>query len=296
MNEIPKSSNSRSTGVLARLGGRLWDRLLVRALVMQAVAGVGVFAAAYTLVVGTGVAVPPFAVVAGQGLVAAVLGLKWGLDRWWIPIQLALPPALFASLALPIPSWIYGAVFFILLLVFWNATGDRVPLYLTNRRTWAVLAEQIPAARPKTSFIDIGCGASAGCWPTWHGGGRRPAGAVSSRLPSLTPSHGSASIYSAPVRSICATGICGVKTWRPSMSFIVSCRRRRCRPCSKRRAGKCGREACSSAIHSSFRVIRPTRSSRWTTVAEPASTSGTWANPSMTPSMALPGRRRPLET
>lgn len=131
--------------------------MLVRALIMQAAAGIGVFGAAYILVAGTGEAIPLYAVVAGQGLLAAFLGLKWGLDRWWIPIQLALPPALFASLALPVPSWIYGAVFFALLLVFWNATGDRVPLYLTNRRTWSMLADTIPA-RPETSFVDIGCG------------------------------------------------------------------------------------------------------------------------------------------
>ncbi len=157
MNEVPKSSKSRSTIGPVPLSRRLWGRLLVRALIMQAAAGIGVFGGAYILVAGTGAEIPLYAIVAGQGLLAALLGLKWGLDRWWLPIQLALPLALLASLALPVPTWIYGAVFFALLLVFWNATGDRVPLYLTNRRTWSVLADIIPD-RPEASFIDIGCG------------------------------------------------------------------------------------------------------------------------------------------
>jgi SAM-dependent methyltransferase len=157
MNEVPKPSKSRLTIVPSSLSRRLWDRLLVRALIMQAAAGIGAFGGAYILIAATGTAIPLYAIVAGQGLLAALLGLKWGLDRWWIPVQLALPPALLASMALPVPSWIYGVVFLALLLVFWNATGGRVPLYLTNRRTWSVLADTIPD-RPETSFIDIGCG------------------------------------------------------------------------------------------------------------------------------------------
>lgn len=95
-------------------------------------------------------------ILAGQGIVAAVLGLKWGLPRWWVPLQLVLPGAAGAALMLELPSWIFLAAFAVLVLVFWNASGERVPLYLTNRKSWAALAQLISTDEAK--FVDIGCG------------------------------------------------------------------------------------------------------------------------------------------
>lgn len=91
-----------------------------------------------------------------QGALAAGLGLKWGLARWWLPVQLILPLAGGAALMMDLPSWVFGAGFVLLALIFWNASGERVPLYLSNRRTWAALAEMI-GDKP-VQFIDIGCG------------------------------------------------------------------------------------------------------------------------------------------
>jgi hypothetical protein len=95
-------------------------------------------------------------ILAGQGVVAAVLALKWGLPRWWVPLQMVLPAAAGAALMLELPSWVFLATFAILALVFWNASGERVPLYLSNRRTWSALAQLLPANA--STFIDIGCG------------------------------------------------------------------------------------------------------------------------------------------
>ncbi len=95
-------------------------------------------------------------ILAGQGIIAAVLGLKWGLPRWWVPLQLVLPGAAGAALMLGLPSWVFLAIFAVLALVFWNASDQRVPLYLSNRKTWAALAQLMPA--DDSRFIDIGCG------------------------------------------------------------------------------------------------------------------------------------------
>jgi hypothetical protein len=95
-------------------------------------------------------------ILAGQGVFAAIIGLKWGLARWWLPLQLILPAAGGAALMLDLPSWVFLAAFVALVLVFWNASSERVPLYLSNRDTWEALAGQLPQG--ETNFIDIGCG------------------------------------------------------------------------------------------------------------------------------------------
>jgi len=43
------------------------------------------------------------------------------------------------------------------LLVFWNAGSDRVPLYLSNARTWQALIDLVPKDKPYR-LIDLGCG------------------------------------------------------------------------------------------------------------------------------------------
>ncbi len=92
----------------------------------------------------------------GAGIIAAVIGFSLGLAKWWIPILIVFPYALAASLQFNIPPWIYLICFLALLVVFWNAAGDRVPLYLTNQSTTAVL-DKLITVETKT-FADIGCG------------------------------------------------------------------------------------------------------------------------------------------
>jgi len=90
-----------------------------------------------------------------EGALAAGLGLRWGLARWWLPVQLALPMIAGAALMLDLPSWVFAAGFVLLALVFWNARGERGPLYLSNRRTWTALSELAPKGG---RVIDLGCG------------------------------------------------------------------------------------------------------------------------------------------
>jgi len=103
---------------------------------------------------------PLYFVLATMGLLAAVIGLRLKLAKWWGPILVLLPSALglslTASLYFSIPAWVYLACFFTLLIVYWNVAGERVPLYLTNARTWAAL-EALTSDNAK-SFIDLGCG------------------------------------------------------------------------------------------------------------------------------------------
>jgi hypothetical protein len=92
-----------------------------------------------------------------DGVLAAVIGLLLGLDRWWFPIQFLLPSALALGLWLPIPPLVYLGTFLALALVFRNTASDRVPLYLTNKTTWAALDDLLPKKEDQR-FIDLGCG------------------------------------------------------------------------------------------------------------------------------------------
>jgi hypothetical protein len=94
--------------------------------------------------------------LAGMGFLAAFIGFSFGLARWWGLILLVFPSALGAALLLNVPAWVYLFCFFALLIVYWNAAGERVPLFLTNARTWNTLDTLIEDSTH--SFIDIGCG------------------------------------------------------------------------------------------------------------------------------------------
>jgi hypothetical protein len=87
----------------------------------------------------------------------AVLGSAWlGLPRWWWPLQALCLPAALAFLHLELPSWVYLLVFLLLLLIYWNAGGDRVPLYLSSRAAWGAVVQLLPAG--PFAFVDLGCG------------------------------------------------------------------------------------------------------------------------------------------
>ena len=96
-------------------------------------------------------------VLAAQGIVAALITYYRGLSAWWLPIQLVLPAAVAAAMLLELPSWIYLAAFFLIWLVYSNATGEGVPLYLTNRKTWSALAGLLPETAGSRR-IDLGSG------------------------------------------------------------------------------------------------------------------------------------------
>ncbi len=126
---------------------------LITALAAQVISAAVVFG----VTAGTGMHVGLVVLLVLQGTGAAALGLWLGLARWWLPLQLLAPPAVWGALQLPIPPWIYLAVFAGLVLVYWNSAGERVPLYLTNRKTWAALEKLLPD-KPDLTFADLGSG------------------------------------------------------------------------------------------------------------------------------------------
>lgn len=106
---------------------------------------------------------PPQGLVPGaQGALAVAFSLIFGLRRGWLAAQFILPPLAWAGLALNVPSWVFLAAFALMFLVYFNASKERVPLYLSNRTTWAalseVLAERDIAPGTCPVFMDLGCG------------------------------------------------------------------------------------------------------------------------------------------
>jgi SAM-dependent methyltransferase len=92
-----------------------------------------------------------------QGGVPAFIGHRMGLAKWWVPVQIILPPATLVATAWQVPPWIFLLIYVVMVLVYWNTARNRVPLYLTNRTTWAAMAELLPAQKGG-QFLDIGCG------------------------------------------------------------------------------------------------------------------------------------------
>lgn len=150
IDEPPKTSPSR------------WGRApLVRVLITQAVGAFFAFFGAFSAAAWFGLAAPLFLVLATQGLIAARLGERlFRLPRWWIPIQMVMPPLAGLLSGFDVPAWAYLAAFAVLALVFWNAAGSRVPLYLTNTTTETALATLLPTT-PNARVIDLGHGFGA---------------------------------------------------------------------------------------------------------------------------------------
>ena len=127
------------------------------ALAAQVLAGIVVFGAAFILGRTTTWQPPLIILLALHGLVAAESGRRFGLAKWWIPVQLTFPFAVAAALVWQVPGWVYLALFVGLVAVFWNSARGGVPLYLTNTGTKAALAKLLPA-KQNFHFADLGCG------------------------------------------------------------------------------------------------------------------------------------------
>lgn len=130
---------------------------LARVLLAQAIGAAIAFAAAFGWSAFTGGHLPLFAVLVTTGVIAAWLGGKMRLARWWIPVQMNLGPAAALVSLAAVPPWLFLAAFILLGLVYWNSARGRVPLYLTNRTTFDAIADLLPA-QPGARFLDVGHG------------------------------------------------------------------------------------------------------------------------------------------
>lgn len=93
----------------------------------------------------------------------------WGMRFLFIACAALL---IWASMALQPPLWVYPAVFALIFAFYANTVRERVPLYLTNRTTWAavaqilddlvlgdpVLDDHVSTAAQRPAFVDLGCG------------------------------------------------------------------------------------------------------------------------------------------
>lgn len=93
-----------------------------------------------------------------QGILAAAIGHRLGLQRWWWIINFAFVPLLLILLAWNVPTWACLAGFTLLLLLNWNSLGGGVPLYLTGDATVEKLAELLQSRGERFRFIDLGSG------------------------------------------------------------------------------------------------------------------------------------------
>lgn len=128
-----------------------------QAILLQLFAALAVYAAGELVAQISGFDAPLFWRMAAQGAVAAALSIFLKLPWWWCLIQLVFAPLAVVALALQLPGWLYLAVFLLLAFIFWNSADDRVPLYLTNRRTEGALKAIIGNNQP-AQFIDLGSG------------------------------------------------------------------------------------------------------------------------------------------
>lgn len=119
----------------------------------QLLAGMALFAAVWL----TGHQPPVPVLLAAQALLAAVLAVAFGLSPWWGGVQIALPFAAYYSQFLQAPAWIWLIMFALAFLVYRNSFRSGVPLYLSNRKTWAALVDLIPQAEG-VRVIDLGGG------------------------------------------------------------------------------------------------------------------------------------------
>lgn len=98
----------------------------------------------------------PLVVATVQAVCAALVSYRLEAPPWWLPIHLTFMPLAIALNGLDLPAGIYLFVFMALLLIFWRTDQSRVPLYLSNASTAAVVATLLPATR--CYVVDLGCG------------------------------------------------------------------------------------------------------------------------------------------
>lgn len=134
-----------------------WRRPIVVALGCQFGAGIVLQTADKLLLSQGGHGLTFYYYLAIQGVLASALGHVLGLPRWWLVINFLLPIGIGFFLFFDIPSWVYLAIFTVLLAVFWNAGTDRVPLYLTNKIAYEEILSLLPKTGP-VRFIDLGSG------------------------------------------------------------------------------------------------------------------------------------------
>ncbi|WP_041769335.1 class I SAM-dependent methyltransferase [Ectopseudomonas mendocina] len=99
-----------------------------------------------------------FSVALLQGVLAAAIGWRLGLSRWWLWINLAFLPTLLLVQRADLPAWLFLLGFVLLLLINWNSLREQVPLYLSGRKAQQRLQQCLSELEQPMRFVDLGCG------------------------------------------------------------------------------------------------------------------------------------------
>lgn len=91
-----------------------------------------------------------------QGLIAAGISAILPLDRWWIAFHALFPWAIIAGQAIRLPGELWLGGFIFTWLIYRNALGERVPLYLSSADACHAVSALLP--EPPFRFLDLGCG------------------------------------------------------------------------------------------------------------------------------------------
>ncbi|NSL53842.1 class I SAM-dependent methyltransferase [Uliginosibacterium aquaticum] len=102
-------------------------------------------------------ALPAIGLALLQGVLAASAALLLSSPRWWLPIHFLFCPALVLASASGLPTWLYGATFLALCLIYWSSFRTQVPLFLSNRITVHRLAASLPSS-DSLKVLDAGSG------------------------------------------------------------------------------------------------------------------------------------------
>ncbi len=102
--------------------------------------------------------VPYFSLVLIVASLSALVSSKiLGLPTSWRLLNLLLPWAAAAILALDLPGIVYFAPLCLVAAVYAPALLTRVPYYPTHRAAYALILAELPTDRPFI-FLDVGCG------------------------------------------------------------------------------------------------------------------------------------------
>ena len=137
---------------------------LLRVLASQIIGAAIAFAGAGLVTQITNIPFPVIVALLFQGIIAGAIGFFMRLPNWWLPVQIGLPPVTGWALLIAIPGWVYLTLFIVLVLIYWNSATNRVPLYLTNRKTVDAVAQLLPI-REGPKVLDLGCGTGSVVFP-----------------------------------------------------------------------------------------------------------------------------------
>ena len=96
-------------------------------------------------------------VLVSQAILTLMMTRWRNLAWWWCIIQPLFPFAVVSMLMLPVPPWLYLALFLFFLVFYWSTYRTQVPYFPSNKKVWRALEALLPPNK-SVSLVDIGSG------------------------------------------------------------------------------------------------------------------------------------------